>query len=140
MKKIGILTFHRCVNYGAYWQVRCLSDFFVRSGYEPQVLDYSWRGFFVKEISHALRPFRGAPKTDVLRFAAKTLRCYRAQQGIRRTRRFLLSNPPDFSDFDLIAVGSDEVWNLSHPWLGKVPAHWSALPLKRHVLTWPTPK
>jgi hypothetical protein len=121
MKKIGILTFHRCVNYGAYWQVRYLTEYFKRQGYEPQVLDYGWRGFFVKEIGHALRPFRGAPKSDVLRFGAKTLKCYRAQQKIRRTPSFPLRNPPDFSEFDLIAVGSDEVWNLSHPWLGKVP-------------------
>ena len=121
MKKIGILTFHRCVNYGAYWQVRCLSDYFKRAGYEPEVLDYGWKGFFAKEIGHALRPFRGAPKTDILRFGAKTLKCYRAQQSIRRTPSFSLLNPPDFSNFDLIAVGSDEVWNLAHPWLGKVP-------------------
>ena len=98
---------------------RCvvLSDFFKHAGYDPQVLDYGWRGFVVKEIGHALRPFRGAPKTDILRFVAKTLKCYRAQQGIRRTPRFPLRNPPDFSAFDLIAVGSDEVWNLTHPWL-----------------------
>lgn len=121
MKKIGILTFHRCINYGAYWQVRCLSDFFARAGYAPQVLDYGWRGFFLNELKHALRPFRGAPKSDILRFAAKTLRCYAAQQRIRRTPSFPLTRPPDFADFELIAVGSDEVWNLSHPWLGKVP-------------------
>jgi hypothetical protein len=121
LKKIGILTFHRCVNYGAFWQVRCLSDFFLREGYEPQVLDYGGREFLLSEIRHALRPFRGAPKTDVLRFTAKTLKCYRAQQSIRRTPGFSMRNPPDFSDFDLIVVGSDEVWNLSHPWLGKVP-------------------
>jgi len=119
--KIGILTFHRCVNYGAYWQVRCLSDFFKRAGYEPQVLDYGWKGFLVREIGHALRPFRGAPKSDVFRFGVKTLKCYGAQQRLRRTPGFSLRSPPDFSDFDLITVGSDEVWNLSHPWLGKVP-------------------
>ena len=121
MKKIGILTFHRCINYGAYWQVRCLGDYFARAGYAPQVLDYGWKGFFLNELKHALRPFKGAPKGDILRFTAKTLKCYGAQQRIRRTPSFALRSPPDFSDFDLIAVGSDEVWNLSHPWLGKVP-------------------
>jgi hypothetical protein len=98
-----------------------LSDFFVRAGYAPQVLDYGWKGFFLNELKHALRPFRGAPKGDILRFAVKTLKCYGAQQRLRRTPSFPLRNPPGFSDFELIAVGSDEVWNLSHPWLGKVP-------------------
>jgi hypothetical protein len=121
VKKVGILTFHRCVNYGAYWQVRCFSDYLTRLGFEPQVLDYGWRGHIKSEIKHALRPSRSAPVGDIIRNGIKALKCFRAQQGIRRTPSFPLHNPPDFSDFDLIAVGSDEVWNLSHPWLGKAP-------------------
>ena len=23
---IGVLTFHRCINYGSYWQARCLAE------------------------------------------------------------------------------------------------------------------
>ena len=23
-RTIGVLTFHRCINYGSYWQARCL--------------------------------------------------------------------------------------------------------------------
>lgn len=119
--KVGILTFHRCVNYGAYWQVRCFSDYLTRLGFEPQVLDYGWRGHLKSEIKHALRPNRSAPLGDIIRNGIKSLKCFRAQQAMRRTPSFPLHNPPDFSDFDLIAVGSDEVWNLSHPWLGKAP-------------------
>ena len=24
--RIGVLTFHRCINYGSYWQARCLVE------------------------------------------------------------------------------------------------------------------
>jgi hypothetical protein len=25
-KKLGILTFHKCINFGSYWQARCLAE------------------------------------------------------------------------------------------------------------------
>lgn len=120
-KKIGLLTFHRCINYGAYWQARCLSDFFAGLGHQVAVLDYVSPQYFFTEMRHALRPFRPAVRRDVPPLLAKTLKFMRAQQGLRRTRMFSLSAPPAFSEFDLIVIGSDEVWNLSHPWLGGRP-------------------
>ncbi|HWL16558.1 MAG TPA: polysaccharide pyruvyl transferase family protein [Opitutus sp.] len=120
-RKIGILTFHRCINYGAYWQMRCLRDFLLAAGHEVQLLDYHSRDYFWRELKHAIRPFRPAPRRDVAAFAAKALKFIAAQQRVKRTGKFPLHAPPDFSDFDLVVVGSDEVWNLSHPWLGGVP-------------------
>lgn len=121
VKRVGILTFHRCINYGAYWQVQSLSDYFRDEGHEVQVLDYRSKPYFAKELQHALRPFRPAPKSDVLRFLLKTAKFVRAQQRMQRTPMFSLHAPPNFSDYDMIVVGSDEVWNLRHPWLGGVP-------------------
>lgn len=120
-KRVGILTFHRCINYGAYWQVRSLSDYFRDEGHEVHVLDYRSKAYYKKELQHALRPFRPAPKSDVLRFLLKTVKFVRAQQRMQRTPTFSLHAPPNFSAYDLIVVGSDEVWNLRHPWLGGVP-------------------
>jgi hypothetical protein len=120
-KRVGILTFHRCINYGAYWQVRSLTDYFRSEGHDVQVLDYRSKRYFSKELQHALRPFRPAPKTDVFRFLLKTVKFIRAQQRMDRTPMFSLHSPPNFSDYDLVVVGSDEVWNLRHPWLGGVP-------------------
>lgn len=82
------------------------------------VLDYSSPRYLSREFRHALRPFRPAPKSDILRFAVKTMKFLIAQQRLTRTAMFSLDAPPDFSDYDLIVVGSDEVWNLKHPWLG----------------------
>ena len=37
VKKIGILTFHRCINYGAYWQARCLLEHLRSLGHEARI-------------------------------------------------------------------------------------------------------
>ena len=37
---IGILTFHRCINYGAYWQARCLVEAIRERGHRVYLLDY----------------------------------------------------------------------------------------------------
>lgn len=34
------------------------------------------------------------------------------------SRRFQLENPEAMENYDVVVVGSDEVWNLSHPWFG----------------------
>ncbi len=119
--RVGILTFHRCVNYGAYWQVRCLSRGLEALGHEVRILNYTSRGSAWREVRHALTRTRPAPKHDVLPLVIKALKFFRAQQGLPLTRLFSLHNPPSFSDFDVIVVGSDEVWNFSHPWLGGFP-------------------
>jgi hypothetical protein len=121
LKRVGILTFHRCINYGAYWQARCLSQHFQEAGHQVELLDYRCLRYFLGEVRHALRPQRPAPKTDVFRLLMKTLRFLSAQQCLQRTSLFSMSTPPDFSHLDLLVVGSDEVWNLAHVHLGGVP-------------------
>ena len=34
------------------------------------------------------------------------------------SRRFRLEEPEALGDYDLVLIGSDEVWNLRHPWYG----------------------
>jgi hypothetical protein len=119
--KIGILTFHRCINYGAYWQVRCLSQGLAAKGHRVDVLNYASRDYAWSELRHALTRKRPAPKRDIASLAVKTAKFLRFQQGLPLTRLFSLHRPPDFADYDLVVVGSDEVWNFAHPWLGGVP-------------------
>src|SRR5690349_8232637 len=41
--KIGVLTFHRCINYGSYWQARCLVDGLRARGHDAVLLDHHSR-------------------------------------------------------------------------------------------------
>lgn len=40
MKKIGILTFHKSINYGSVLQAFALSKLLKRKGYEVEIIDY----------------------------------------------------------------------------------------------------
>lgn len=40
MKKIGILTFHKSINYGSVMQAFALSDLLIKRGYDVDIIDY----------------------------------------------------------------------------------------------------
>jgi hypothetical protein len=41
--KVDVLTFHRCINYGSYWQARCLVEQLRSRGHEAGLLDHDRR-------------------------------------------------------------------------------------------------
>ena len=61
--KIGVLTFHRCINYGSYWQARCLVEGLRARGLDAVLLDHDspranraeWRCAFQPMLSQSLR-------------------------------------------------------------------------------------
>jgi hypothetical protein len=40
-QRIGVLTFHRCINYGSYWQARCLVEGLRERGHDAVLLDHN---------------------------------------------------------------------------------------------------
>ena len=55
-ERIGVLTFHRCINHGSYWQARCLLDGLCARGHRAELLDHHSRKVDVAEWRCALRP------------------------------------------------------------------------------------
>ncbi|WP_315927025.1 polysaccharide pyruvyl transferase family protein [Mesorhizobium sp. SP-1A] len=119
--KIGILTFHRCINYGSYWQARCLVEGLRAMGHDAVLLDHDSASVNRLEWRCALDPQRPAkaPAGDRARYAKKTRRFFAALQELPRSIQFELEDPCSLGDLDIIVVGSDEVWNLCHPWYGR---------------------
>lgn len=116
----GVLTFHKCINYGSYWQARCMVDALRGRGVDAVILDHrSWR-VDRAEWGHALRPVvgEGGARGDLVRYGVKVLRFRRAIGGLPRSAGFDLEAPDRLDPFDRVIVGSDEVWNFSHPWYG----------------------
>lgn len=114
----GLLTFHRCINYGSYWQARCMVEGVRALGQEVEVLDHdSWR-VNRAEWKCAVDPLLPTPSRtlDRLRYALKILRFSRARGTLPRSARFPLETPERMKPYRRVLVGSDEVWNLSHPW------------------------
>lgn len=121
--KVGVLTFHRCINYGSYWQARCLVDGIRGRGYDALLLDHESVGVARAERRCAFQPLlpQKASRSDRRLYGAKTRRFLKAFDQLPRSARFSLDDPAQMERFDLVVVGSDEVWNLSHPWYGGQP-------------------
>lgn len=118
--KIGILTYHRSVNHGAFLQTYCLTKsmqkFFGKVG-KVEVIDYTSKKAYQLDLRVALR---GGTIRNIFQ---QLLRWYKFQQSVKSLP---LSKDKLKSDnlrqieiflkrqnYDVIIVGSDEVWKTT---------------------------
>jgi hypothetical protein len=122
-QKIGVLTFHKCINYGSYWQARCLAEGLRRRGFEVELLDHDCKCIRRAEVRCALQPKLPdrTPLAELKQYAEKTRRFVKAIAKLPLSKRFSLHEPQRAGHYDAIVVGSDEVWNFRHPWYGSKP-------------------
>lgn len=121
--KIGVLTFHRCINYGSYWQARCLAEGLQARGHQALILDHESRRINLAEWKCAYRPVlpTAVPESDYPLYREKIQRFFHAFDTLPLSPRFQLDKPMEMESCDVVVVGSDEVWNLAHPWYGRCP-------------------
>jgi hypothetical protein len=88
-RKIGVLTFHRCINYGSYWQARCLVEGLRAAGHDAVLLDHVSERVNRAEWRCALSPScRRRPRAaDRRLYRAKVDRFVEAFAGCRCPRR-----------------------------------------------------
>ena len=120
---MGVLTFHRCINYGSYWQARGLVEGLRARGHDAALMDYRSP---LAEARVALRPTlpTPVPREDVAAYKRKARRFEAEFARLPLSEPFRLERPEETAPFDTVVVGSDEVWNLRHPWYAGVPAFW----------------
>lgn len=117
---IGVLTFHRCINYGSYWQARCLVEGLRARGHDAVLLDHDSHAVRWAEWRCALQPrlpLANAPP-DLGLYAAKIRLFLEAIEALPHSRPFTIDQPDGLPHYGTVVVGSDEVWNLRHPWYG----------------------
>jgi hypothetical protein len=121
--KVGVLTFHKCINYGSYWQARCLVEALRARGHDAELLDHDCQCVRRAEAKCALQPKlpERTPRRELPQYRSKTRKFIDAIAALPRSRRFSLHEPQAAGDYDAIVVGSDEVWNFRHPWYGSKP-------------------
>jgi hypothetical protein len=121
--RVGVLTFHRSINYGSYWQARCLLEGLRARGFDAELLDHDCERVRDAEARCALQPElpRRTPRRLVKSYASKARKFAQAVAALPLSRRFPLDRPEGAGEYDAIVVGSDEVWNFHHPWYGSKP-------------------
>jgi hypothetical protein len=118
--KIGILTFHRCINYGSYWQARCLVEGLRARGLDAVLLDHDDAQVNRAEWRCAFQPLlpERTPRSDFPAYRQKARAVLQEASALPLSRRFPLHQPEEMEEYDLVLIGSDEVWNMRHPWYG----------------------
>jgi hypothetical protein len=121
--KTAVLTFHRCINYGSYWQARCLAEGIQLRGHSSTILDHDSKRINISEWKCALQPVlpTHVPESDHPLYREKIERFFKIFDSLPLSPRFDLDRPEEMESYDVVVVGSDEVWNLYHPWYGRHP-------------------
>ncbi len=115
MKRIGVLTFHNAINYGAVLQTYSLQKTIKNMGYDCCTIDYR---------CPCIQKFDGYIKTDSLKLFFKSL--FELHKQYKKKRKFnaFIKGHIELSDrykkkdlykieklYDKFVVGSDQVWN-----------------------------
>ncbi len=119
-RRVGVLTFHRCINYGSYWQARCLVEGIAARGHDAVLLDHHSAQVTSQEWRYALQPLlpRRSSRDDIRSYGVKLRRFVAAFDALPLSERFPLDDAGRMPRVDVAVIGSDEVFNLRHPWYG----------------------
>lgn len=116
MKKIGILTFHKSINYGSLLQAWALRN--VLNDYETFVIDYepdAYRGMYAlfskqrRIKSNVNRLFNCVAIKRQIIYFSKFRKSY-----LNCTEKYKSHNlkHDSFESFDAVITGSDQIWNV----------------------------
>lgn len=118
--KIGILTFHRAHNYGAVLQTYGLQEYIKLLGHEVYIIDYvpnyTRKAYPKFSITNWLSksPIRTIKKILEEPFLCRDriIRWNNFNRFItERLNLYPYNNHNNFTDFDAIVLGSDQIWN-----------------------------
>lgn len=142
--KIGILTFHNSRNYGAVLQAFGLKQTLEQFGHKVEVIDY--RNSLIENRKHpfSLTSFKRNPVRYIQVFFSSYINYRRkvhnfasfGNKHLNVTKHRYSPEDINSSDYDLLIVGSDQVWN---PILtdGPDPVYWGNYkPNKARIITY----
>lgn len=101
--KIGLVTIYKCYNYGSFFQAYGLQKYLQDMGHEVSFLPTDTK----YNIKYRLRKqFNRDIKRDL--FSLKSCKAY-----LRDWRLYNIAKKSQ-NDFDMIIIGSDEIWNIQN--------------------------
>lgn len=114
-KKIGILTFPTVVNHGAYLQVFALYNFLKNEGHIVEIINY-------RNSDHLKNEYKALfMKKNVGNISINLKRFFKFKSAQKRLgMRSMVTNVNKLNktDYDIVIVGADIVWNYDTPFVG----------------------
>lgn len=119
--KIGILTFHRALNYGAFLQVYATKSFLSSKGYDVEMVDY-WpdeHAAYVNRCRLTAPTLIGKLKQGLFYILCMPLSKKRREKmdqlrfrylGIPAKRTFRKGEELSQTNYDVVVYGSDQIW------------------------------
>lgn len=150
-KKLGIITFHKAHNYGAFLQCYALQEFLRSIGHDAFVIDYDrkelWEGYHWFKMQDIVSCFQKINKIPnrifklLIRWCRSIPRFYKFAYIQKKELRLCPISEIENKPFDLILIGSDQVWNtdithgfdmyywgaFSHPTMTKIATYAASL-------------
>lgn len=119
-KNIGILTFHRVINYGAVLQVFALTKFLSDLGYEVRIIDYMCPALQQKHKKRHIKDIKTIKGLIQYALIGKSFNKKHGKftdfiesVGLTTTIEDSKELATVSKNFDIIIVGSDQVWNTN---------------------------
>lgn len=118
--KLGIITFHCSHNYGAVLQAYGLQSYLQGLGHEVYIIDYrpkyKVRSYAIFSVYHWIsrNPFMIFKRQYIeFKIKPKRIKRWKAFNNFINTKLHLYkySKNDDYTEFDAIFIGSDQVWN-----------------------------
>jgi len=107
MKKVGIVTFHKALNYGAFLQAFALQEF-LKKEYKVTIIDYEnkkikkdYKVIKTTSIKEMIKSFLYLSKT--IKRKKVFLKCIKRNLNLGKIK----------DNFDIVIAGSDQIWNLN---------------------------
>lgn len=115
--KVGILTFHKSINYGSVLQCWALRDILVKHGYDVEVIDYEpdsyHQQYAIYQKGHAKHNINVFFVSHWIKRQNNLFTEFRERTlNLSKEKYKSSSNFSSLNKYDVIICGSDQIWNL----------------------------
>lgn len=112
-KKCGIITLHRALNYGAFLQAFALQETIESMGYDVNIVDLAKNKLFERIMLVKCR------------YPKMVVHHYKLLKKFDDVASKLATKNNELKDYDIVIVGSDELWNLKNGMFRHYPEYFA---------------
>lgn len=110
--KIGIITFHAAINYGAALQVFALTQFLKQQGHQPEIINYCPTSDLQGKFRYRFRVFGLFPSDYLNAYKGWAFRRFQKDHlPVRGPMMTEVKQLRDLQGYDAYLCGSDQIWN-----------------------------